>query len=186
MLVEGDHERLQLLEQALVQAGHEIIAQLPGTNDLLSKVVATHPDIVLIDLAAPGPQSLAVIEQVARERPLPVVLFAPQSDFQTTRRALHAGVSAYVVGGLSAARINPVIEVAIARFEELQSLKQELADTRLRLADRQDIEKAKGLLMQRRGMDEATAYKQLRKMAMERNLKLGDAARAVLAAAELI
>ena len=91
-----------------------------------------------------------------------------------------------MVGGLSAVRINPVIEVAIARFEELQSLKQELADTRLRLADRQDIEKAKGLLMQRRGMDEATAYKQLRKMAMERNLKLGDAARAVLAAAELI
>jgi two-component system, response regulator / RNA-binding antiterminator len=91
-----------------------------------------------------------------------------------------------VVDGLSAARLQPVIEVAIARFEEFQSLRHELEDARLKLADRRDVEKAKGLLMKRRGLDEPAAHELLRRMAMDRNLRIGDAARALLAAAELL
>ena len=79
-----------------------------------------------------------------------------------------------------------MIDVAIARFGEFRALQQELDDTRLKLADRRDVDKAKGLLMQRRGLDEAAAYAMLRRMAMSRNLRLGDAARALISAAELL
>ena len=79
-----------------------------------------------------------------------------------------------------------ILDVAIARFEEFEALKQELEDTKLKLADRRDVEKAKGLLMKRRGLDEDTAYAQLRRLAMTRNLKMGDAARAIISAAELL
>lgn len=74
----------------------------------------------------------------------------------------------------------------VARFEQFQSLHRELDETKSKLADRRDVDKAKGLLMQRRSLDENAAYETLRKMAMGRNLKLGDAARSLLAASEFI
>ena len=101
-------------------------------------------------------------------------------------RAVRAGVTSYVIDGLQPARLAPIIEVAIARFQEFHALRTELEETRLKLADRRDIERAKGLLMKRRNLDEPAAHELLRNMAMERNLKLGDAARALIAAAELL
>ena len=90
------------------------------------------------------------------------------------------GVSAYVVDGLSRDRVMPIVEVAVARFREFQALKQELADTKTRLADRKIIEKAKGLLMKKKNMGEEQAYQFLRKTAMSRNLQLIEVARVLI------
>ncbi|MFP5357424.1 MAG: ANTAR domain-containing response regulator [Gammaproteobacteria bacterium] len=186
MLVDDDERRATLLAQTLCAAGHQLVARVSTRDALLAEVAAHQPDIVLIDVDAPSRDTLESLSAISRERPRPIVLFANTGDAQTIRRALRAGVSAYVVDGLSAARLQPVIEVAIARFEEFQSLRHELEDARLKLADRRDVEKAKGLLMKRRGLDEPAAHELLRRMAMDRNLRIGDAARALLAAAELL
>jgi response regulator NasT len=95
-------------------------------------------------------------------------------------------VSAYVVGGLSAERVRPVLEVAIARFKEFEALRRELEDARSSLADRKLIERAKGILMKHRGMAEEEAFRTLRKMAMDRKMRLAAVAREVVAAAELL
>ncbi|MAY26721.1 MAG: ANTAR domain-containing protein [Polycyclovorans sp.] len=186
MLVDDHPERLALLDAALTAAGHRIAASLGTHEPLLAAVQRHRPDIVLIDVDAPNRDTLESLGQVKRDQPCPVVMFAAYSDADTIRQAIHAGVSAYVVDGLSANRIQSVIDVAIARFGEFRALQQELDDTRLKLADRRDVDKAKGLLMQRRGLDEAAAYAMLRRMAMSRNLRLGDAARALISAAELL
>ena len=186
MLVDDDPVRMGLLDEALSAAGHEVIGRLLDTDDIIGAVETLSPDIVLIDVDSPSRDTLESLGQISRDRPRPIVLFAQTSDSDTIRRAMRAGVSAYVVDGMTPTRLQPVIEVAIARFEEFQSLRRELEDAKLKLADRRDVEKAKGLLMKRRGMDENAAFEQLRRLSMDRNLRLGDAARLLIAASELI
>lgn len=115
------------------------------------------------------------------ERPRPILLFSDQGDKETIRRAIQAGVSAYVVDGLVASRLKALIEVAIAQFEVQSTLQREVDEAKARLTDRDDIDRAKQVLMRRLGMSESAAYERLRRLAMDRKLKLGDVARVVLA-----
>lgn len=186
MLVDDDPARRAAFDGPLQALGHEIVAAVTTSADLQAAVRRYQPDVILIDVDAPNRDTLESLGQVAREQPRPIVLFASRSDGETIRRAVRAGVTSYVIDGLQPARLAPIIEVAIARFQEFHALRTELAETRLKLADRRDIERAKGLLMKRRSLDEPSAHELLRNMAMERNLKLGDAARALIAAAELL
>lgn len=186
MLVDDDAERMRMLEQTLTAELHIIVARLDARADLSAAVSQHKPEIIFIDVDAPGRETLESLSQIYKEQPLPVVLFAARSDADTTRRALHAGVSAYVVDGLHPARIHSLLELAIARFETQQALRNELKAARARLADQRDIEKAKGLLMKRRGLDEAGAFALLRRMAMDRQQRIGDFARALLSAADIL
>jgi len=99
---------------------------------------------------------------------------------------VRAGVSAYVVDGLDAARVKAVIDVAVARFEDFQDLREQLAEANLKLAERKLVERAKGILMKARGLDEEAAYRLMRKFAMDRKLKLGEVARQLIDAADLL
>jgi response regulator NasT len=186
MLVDDDAARLAMLEQALVAEGHTIAARLDTHADLPSAVERCQPEVIFIDVDAPGRDTLESLGQLSREQPRPIVLFAARSDAETTRRAVHAGVSAYVVDGLHPTRLSALLEVAIARFELHQALRQELDQARTRLADQRDIEKAKGLLMKRRGLDESAAYGLLRRMAMDRKQRIGDFARVLITAADVL
>jgi response regulator NasT len=186
MLVDDDPVRLQQVEQALACAGYQVSVRLDTQADLIGEVRRHQPDVILIDVDAPGRDTLESLNRISSDDPRPVVMFAGDGDVETIRRAVRAGVSAYIVDGLSAQRLKPILEVAIARFHEHQALKRELEETKGRLADRRDVDRAKGLLMQRRQLTEPQAYEMLRKMAMDRSLKLGDAARALIAAAELL
>lgn len=186
MLVDDDTERLSMLEQALVAEGHTVAARLDTHADLPSAVERCQPEVIFIDVDAPGRDTLESLGQLNREHPRPIVLFAARSDAETTRRAVHAGVSAYVVDGLHPTRLCSLMEVAIARFELHQALRLELDQARTRLADQRDIEKAKGLLMKRRNLDEAAAYSLLRRMAMDRKQRIGDFARVLITAADVL
>ena len=186
MLVDDDAQRLATLEQALNAEGHTVVARLDTCADLSAAVSQHQPEVIFIDVDAPGRDTLESLGQLDREQPRPIVLFAARSDAETTRRAVHAGVSAYVVDGLHPTRLNALLQVAIARFELYQAMRRELDHARLRLADQRDIEKAKGLLMKRRGLDEAGAYGLLRRMAMDRKQRIGDFARVLLTAADIL
>jgi response regulator NasT len=123
---------------------------------------------------------------ISRNKPKPIVMFAEKTDSATIEQAVRAGVSAYIVDGLSDTRLKPIMDVAIARFREFHALKEELQRTKTDLADRKDIEKAKGIIMRQRQCDESEAYTALRKMAMDTNKKLGDVARSVIEVASLL
>ena len=113
-------------------------------------------------------------------------MFAKSGDGRTMRKAFRAGVSAYVVDGLTPARLAPVIDVAIARFEEHQELKRERDAATQKLAERKVVDRAKGVLMKARGMDEETAYAALRKLAMDRGQPLAKAAADVVEMAKVL
>jgi len=125
------------------------------------------------------------MHSINREQPRPVVMFADKGDSDTITEAVRAGVSAYVVDGLDTRRIRPILDVAIARFREYQALKDELVRTKNSLAERKEIDRAKGILMKKRGWSEDEAYQALRKMAMDQNKRLGEVARSVVEMAAL-
>ena len=186
MLVDDHPERMQMLEQALTAEQHVVVARLDSQADLAGEVNLHKPEIIFIDVDAPGRATLESLAQINKLQPLPVVLCAAHSDSETARRVVSAGVSAYVVNGLQADRVSALLDVAVARFEVQQNIRQELDAARTRLADQRDIEKAKGLLMKRKSLDEAGAFALLRRMAMDRQQKIGDFARSLLSAADVM
>ncbi|NGY03420.1 ANTAR domain-containing response regulator [Solimonas terrae] len=185
VLVDDDADRAAFVTQALRVAGHDVVARLSANEDLLSAVRRLRPDVILVDMDNPARDVLDNCAAVTQQVPRPIIFFARDSDPDTISRAVRAGVSAYIVDGLAAHRIKPILDVAIARFREHQKLRNELDDMRTRLADRRDVERAKSMLARVRRLDEAQAYALLRRSAMARRITIGEAARTVLAAAEL-
>ena len=186
MIVDEAVERAEVLQQALARAGYEVIAYVPSTFDLHRQVAALKPDIVIIDTDSPDRDTLENLCVVTRDDPRPVVMFTHDGDSEKIRAATQAGVSAYVVDGMSGDRIGPIIDAAVARFEQFQALKRELDDIEEKLADRKVIEKAKGILMQSRNLSEDEAYRALRKQAMESNLRLAEVSRQLISVAGLM
>jgi response regulator NasT len=180
MIVDQDPARSAVLEQALTDAGHRVVARTVDEGSLLQIVTDTQPDVVIIDMDAPGRDTLEDLREVGRDNPKPIIMFSNNRDGEYIRQAVQAGVSAYVVDGLSKERILPIVDVAIARFREFQALRRELADTKVQLADRKIVDKAKGVLIQRKGLTEQQAYALLRKTAMNRGLRIADVARTLL------
>jgi response regulator NasT len=170
----------------LALAGHQVAALLPTAADLTRRVEEIGPDVILIQTESPSRDTLEHLAVINEAAPRPVVMFAKSGDGRTMRKAFKAGVSAYVVDGLSPGRLKPLIEVAIARFEEHQDLKRERDAATQKLAERKTVDRAKGVLMKARGMDEEQAYAALRKLAMDRGQPLAKAAADVVEMARVL
>ena len=189
LLIDEESDRSRDVTAELEALGHTVIHQTrsaEGASNLYDRVGEATPDVVIIDMHSPDRDTLEDMRRITTERPKPIVMFVDESDSESIRKAVRAGVAAYVVKGSNPERVRPVLEVAIARFEEFQSLRSELERTRNSLADRKVIDRAKGLLMQRRGLSEEEAYKAIRTMAMNRSQRLVDVARTIVDMAEVL
>jgi len=185
LLVDQHPGRGAIIQQALADAGYTQVERVPADRALAEGVRRFGPDIIIIDMEAPGRDTLEQMREIGRDQPKPIILFSNNRDSDYIRQAVRAGVSAYIVDGLDKERVIPIVEVALARFREFEALRRELAETRDQLADRKIIEKAKGLLMKQHGLSEDKAYNVLRKAAMDRNQKIVDIARTLIAIQEL-
>ena len=186
MIVDENDARAALIEAGLTAGGCEVVARLIGRVDLREKVNEIQPDVIIIDMECADRDTLEDMSHLNRHQPRPTVMWVDRSDSESIRAAVQAGVSAYVVGGLSAERVRPVLEVAIARFNEFQALRRELETARSSLEERKVIERAKGILMKSRNLQEDEAFRLLRKTAMDRKVRLADVAREIISAAELL
>ena len=186
MLVDESPDRAAVLEQALRQQGYDVVASVATGPDLLRSVSRIRPDVIIIDMESPDRDTLEDMQVIHRDLPCPIVMFTHDGDSAKIGEAIRAGVSAYIVDGLDPARIRPIIEVAIARFSQFQALREELYEAQTRLAERKVIERAKGILMQQRALSENEAYQLMRRMAMERNMRIIELARSLITAAELL
>jgi response regulator NasT len=186
LVVDESAERAEVLRAALLLAGYEVTASLTSPLALLKTIEQLEPEVIVIDTDSPSRDVLEHLVMVSRHTPRPVVMFASDGTPETIRAATRAGVSAYVVDGLDEKRIKAIVDVAVARFDELQDLRGQLAQANSKLAERKLIERAKGLLMKSRSLDEEAAYAALRKAAMDRNLKLSEVAQRIVDAADLL
>lgn len=186
MLIDQNRGRVAILEQALLDNGYEVVARTALEDNLIQRIREVKPDVIIVDMESPDRDTLESMRSITRDQPKPIVMFTEHSDHISINEAVRAGVSAYVVDGMNPGRLNAIMEVAIARFREYQALKNQLEETRSQLEERKFVDKAKGILMRSKAIGEDDAYKILRKMAMDRNIKIGEAARNVITVADLL
>jgi response regulator NasT len=184
--VQAQARRNTALRIGLLESGYDIVASLPADIFLPERIAQIQPDMIIIDSESDARDVLEHIVIATRDEPRPIVLFTDDQTAASMDAALAAGVSAYIVAGLQAERVKPVLDVALARFKREQKLLDELLDTRRQLAERKLIERAKGLLMARNRMTEDEAYQKLRSMAMNKKLKLAEVAQRILDVEDLL
>jgi response regulator NasT len=186
LVVDHNPERALVVRQALVDVGGYLVEIAPRAGDLLTLLRTAQPDVLIVDLDLPDRDTIEQLRIATRERPRPIVMFVDQSNNSMMHAAIEAGVSAYVVDGLNAGRVRPILDVAIARFKAFEALRLELDQTKSQLAERKLIDRAKGILMRAKGLTEEEAYDRMRKTAMKEQKKVVEIAQSILTAAEML
>ncbi|MEM6479518.1 MAG: ANTAR domain-containing protein [Pseudomonadota bacterium] len=186
IVVEADRDRALQIVDSLQAAGYERIQVIAEATSLRRQISSFEPDMVLIDMTHPSRDMLEELAMASGPLERPVAMFVDRSDDALTQAAIEAGVSAYVVDGMRPDRVKPVMDAAIARFRVFQRMRTELAETKRALEERKVIDRAKGLIMKARGVDEDEAYSMLRKAAMDQGKRLADVAEALVASAGLL
>jgi response regulator NasT len=153
---------------------------------LVARIGEIAPDIVLMDLGNPSRDVLEEYFAVSRALARPIAMFVDQSDEESIAASVDAGVSAYVVDGLAAHRIRPLLDLAVRRFNAFSRLQADLDEAKGKLAAREAIDKAKRVLMESRGLAEPVAYAEMRKAAMDQGKKIAEIADAILTAHKLM
>ena len=194
LIIDENAVRAAILEEGLreASAGSDpalrgaVVRHIRDTVNLLPRIAALDPDVILIDLENPSRDTLEQMFQVSRLARRPIAMFVDKSDSATVQAAIDAGVSAYVVDGLHKERVRPILDVTISRFRAFDRLYRELTEARSALADRKVIDRAKAILMRQRGLSEEDAYVLLRRTAMNQNRKIADLAHSLVAAEALL
>lgn len=182
----AESDRALMIVDGLRDAVYHEVTVIGDVSGLARRLAALQPDVVLIDLESPDRDVLEALTPASAPTDRPVAMFVDRSDETVMRAAIEAGVSAYVVGGLSRERIRPVLTAAIARFHVVARLRSEFAATRAALEERKLVDRAKGMLMKARGIDDPAAHALLRRTAMDRGRRIAEVAAALITAAELL
>ncbi|KCZ92589.1 ANTAR domain-containing protein [Hyphomonas hirschiana VP5] len=185
VIAHREADRAQIMA-GLPQGAIVHLAPAEENRALPAQVETVRPDMLIGACEVPDDTLLAAFRMISEASPLPVVLFTEKDRTQMAHRALAAGVSAYIVNGLTAERILPVTQVARERFRMTAALHQELRKSREELAARKVIERAKGLLMERRGMSEQAAYEAMRRLAMSKARPLREIAELILSVSDIL
>ena len=186
LLIDDGARRIGLIHDELARQGHLVVGVLDSALLIHDCVLRLQPDVVIVDSESPSRDTLEHLATVSASSPRPVVVFSEDAAAQPMQQALKAGVSAYVIAGMQPQRLMPVLQVAIARFEQDRQLRGQLELAQLQLSERKLIERAKGVLMDEIGLSEEQAYAHLRKLAMDRSQRLAQVAERVVEARGLL
>jgi len=184
LVVDPDPARAALVAEGLAGVEPLEVRHAPVFNQAEAAVFG--PDVIVVASDSPDRDVIESLREATAANPRPVVMFVDRSEPGLAEAAVHAGVSAYVVDGLSAARVRSVLEVAMSRFQLMHGLRQDLEKAKADLASRKTVERAKALLMKERGLDEDAAYRLLRKLSMDTGRPLGAVAADLLAFAGVL
>ena len=190
MLVSGGGKEGAAMEAplavSLAAEGFELGGVFADKDDLAQRAGECRPDVIVIEAPSPNRRLLTKIEAIRRQAPRPIALFCDEGDTEQINAAVEAGVNALVTSGDGRQNLASTIDLAIAQFKETDKLLKQRDRAATALAERKDIERAKGIVMKQRGLDEDAAYKFLRQAAMSRNVRLGRLAASIVEAEELL
>lgn len=186
VIVDESPIRAAILKEGLRDAGFTSVEHIDEMHNLLARIYAFDPDVILIDLENPSRDVLEQMFQVSRAVRRPISMFVDQSDAASIQESVEAGVSAYIVDGLKKERIKPILDLCISRFNAFAKLQDELDRTKSALEDRKILDRAKGILMKLKSLSEEEAYVLIRSTAMREKKKIGEIAQSIITAAELL
>jgi two-component system, response regulator / RNA-binding antiterminator len=186
LIIDENRIRASVIEAGLREAGYERLTLVHDVNGIARRIAELQPDVIVIDLGNPNRDMLENMFQLSRVVKRPIAMFVDKADRASIEAAVDAGVSAYVVDGLKQERVKPILDMAISRFNAFSKMARELEEARSELESRKVVDRAKGILMQTRGLSEAEAYALLRKTAMNQNRKMSEIAESLITAAGLL
>ena len=179
-IIDTSFSRAAIIVEGLRDAGLTDVVSIDPQAPILAQLETARPEVVLVTLENPSRDVLEDYFAMSRALARPIAMFVDQTDEAATAAAVDAGVSAYIVDGLTKSRIKPVLDLAIRRFQAFARLQEELHEAKSALADRTVIDKAKSILIKRRSLDEPAAYALLRNHAMRTNRRIAEVAEAIV------
>lgn len=185
-IIDESAARASIIEEGLATLENCEIFVITERRGLVARIGEIAPDIVFMDLGNPSRDVLEEYFAVSRALAKPIVMFVDESDNESIGASIEAGVSAYVVDGLAANRIKPLLDLTVQRFNAFARLQADLAEARGALAERETIDKAKRILMDSRGLPEPKAYAEMRKAAMNQGKRIAEIAEAIITAHKLM
>jgi response regulator NasT len=186
LIIDPDEARAALVAEGLCDVRPLEVRRVGTFEEIEADLPRLAPDVIVIACDSPDRDTLESLREATDANPRPIVMFVDRSEPGLAEQAVRAGVAAYVVDGLAPGRVRPVLDVALTRFQLMQQLRGDLAKAKADLASRKTIDRAKGLLMKERGLDEDAAYKLLRKLAMDTGRPIGAVAADLLAYSNIL
>jgi AmiR/NasT family two-component response regulator len=168
------------LKETLEESGYQVVADTGRGDEAVALVRQHRPDLTILDIKMPGLDGLAAAREITNERLSAVLILTAFSQRNLVEQARDAGVLAYLVKPFQATELIPAIEVALGRFAELQALERHGRRLEDQLETRKAVDRAKGKLMDERGLREADAFEFIQKTAMRLRLTMGEVARRVM------
>ncbi len=182
-LVVDDHlPSRKVLNNALTESGYEVIGEAASGKTALTLAATTAPDVILMAVGLPDVDGILTARKVMVTHPCPIILLTSHYDKDTIERAKGAGVMGYLIKPLRAGELMPALELAISHFSEFVALQRENENLKKTLEARKVIERAKGILMQKRGLSEAAAFSMIQKTSMESRKMMVEVAQAIILA----
>jgi two-component system, response regulator PdtaR len=187
ILVADDESVIVLsLKSQLKALGYEVVGEASNGEEAVAQARSLQPDLIIIDIKMPNMDGIEAARRITMERPVPIVLLTAWSEQELVDRAAESGIFAYLMKPASDEDLLPAIMLASARFQEFQSLKKGIGELQEALEARQIVEQAKRILMTRRSLSEAEAFRRLQRQSQDTNKKLIDVAKAIVTADSLI
>jgi response regulator NasT len=187
ILIAEDNDLVSLtLEEQLKGLGYDVIGIARNGAEAVTLANRLKPDLIIMDIRMPEMEGTEAAARIRDQMPVPIIMLTAYADKDTVRKAEAAGALAYLVKPVNENELPPAINIALARFKEIQGLRSQVNELEDSLEARKLIERAKGILMQRLGLNERDAYERLRQRARDKRAKMKDIAQAIIEAEELL
>ena len=173
------------LKRALAASGCQVVGEGTSGKGAEELASATVPDVVLMAVGLSDLDGIRAARKIMQSRPVPVILVSSHYDTETVERAKRAGVMGYLLKPLRDGELLPTIEIAVSQFQEFVTLRKENENLKKTLEARKIIERAKGILMESKGLSEAEAFSLIQKKSMDLRKPMSEIAQAVIVSEEL-
>lgn len=170
----------RFFREVLPRMGHEVVAVAGTGRELVERCHTSNPNLIITDIKMPEMDGITAACEIYRKHTVPVILVSAHHDPELIDRAESDHVMAYLIKPIKQADLEVAIQLASWRFEQFQILQAEAKNLRQALQHRKLIERAKGIIMKRGGLDEDEAFRRLQKLARDKNLRVIDVAEIVL------
>jgi len=186
ILIADDEPVIRMgLKTMLEEHGYKVVGEASDGEQAVTLAGKTSPDLIFMDIKMPGLDGIAAASTIMARTPRPIILLTAWSERDLVQRAQESGVLAYLVKPVREAELIPAIEVAMARFQELRALQQEVGTLKETLETRKLVERAKGVLMKREGVDEQEAFLRIQRQSRNTRTPMREIAKAILVSDEL-
>jgi response regulator NasT len=186
LLAEDEYIFLMSLKSDLEDLGHQVVEEALDGKEAVELAIEKKPDLILMDINMPSLDGIEAIKQINNVLSIPAIIITGYSNKELVKRATDVGIFGYLVKPVDIKEIGPAIDVALTRFQEYQAVKEELDDTKEALESRKYIERAKGILMDRKNISEPEAMKLLQKKSNDTNTRLVVIAKDIIKADEAL